>query len=397
MRVTLVGLGCGTAATLTEEAGAALAQADFLVGAARLLSHLPDGVTQRRSGATRPGEILALLLASGCENACVLYSGDTGFYSGARSLLPLLEEREIESRVLPGVSSVQYLAARLGRPWQDWTLRSAHGVACDAAAAVSLGRPACFLTGGTLGPAALCSQLAEAGLGALPVTVAENLSYPEERIRRGTAADFARREFAPLSVLLAEAAPTLPRRTPGIPDGDFLRGGVPMTKQEVRAAALGKLAAGPEDVCWDIGAGTGSVSVELALQSRAVWAVERDPEALNLLRANRQRFCAWNLRLVEGRAPEALSRLPAPDAVFIGGSGGELPRILQAVHDAGPRARVCVSAIALETLHAAAEQLAALEYETEVVQIAVSRGKPVGTLHLLTAQNPVFLVTGVPS
>lgn len=395
MRVTLAGLGCGTAAALTEEVRAALAQADYLVGAARLLSQLPAGITPRRESATKPQEIVKLLLASGCQNACVLYSGDTGFYSGARSLLPLLQGYEIETRVLPGISSVQHLAAKLGRPWQEWVLCSAHGVDCDAVDAVCRNRPACFLTGGTLGPTALCRQLAEAGLGPLPVTVGENLSYPEEHIESGTAAEFARRDFAPLSVLLAEAAPTLPRRTPGLPDEAFLRGKVPMTKQEIRAAALGKLAAGPEDVCWDIGAGTGSVSVELALQTKAVWAVERNPQALELLRANRERFRAWNLRLAEGSAPEALDALPKPDAVFVGGSGGELPRILQAVYDANPRARVCVSAIALETLHTALETLTALDCETEITQIAISRGKPVGTLHLLTAQNPVFLITGV--
>lgn len=395
MKVTLAGLGCGTAAAITAEVREALAQADFLTGAARLLDQLPEGITPRRESAVKPREIIELLLASGCQNACVLYSGDTGFYSGARGLLPLLEERGIETRILPGVSSVQYLAAKLGRPWQDWLLRSAHGVECDAVEAVCRGQSACFLTGGALGPGELCRQLAEAGLAHLPVTVGEALSYPEERITRGTAAEFAGRTFAPLSVLLAEAAPILPRRTPGIPDGAFLRGGVPMTKQELRAAALGKLAVGPEDVCWDIGAGTGGVSVELALQAKAVWAVERGPEALELLRANRERFCAWKLRIVEGRAPEALEHLPAPDAVFVGGSGGELPRILQAVHEANPGARVCVSAIALETLHTALDRLTALGYETEITQTAVSRCRPAGKLHLLTAQNPVFLITGV--
>lgn len=395
MRVTLAGLGCGTMATITAEVGEALAQADYLIGAARLLEQLPQGLTPRRTCAVHPREIAELLSDSSCENICVLYSGDTGFYSGARGLLPLLEERGVEPRVLPGVSSVQYLAARLGRPWQDWLLRSAHGVDCDAVEAVCRGKAVCFLTGGALGPGDLCRQLAEAGLENLPVAAGENLSYPEERVTQGTAAEFAGRAFAPLSVLLAEAAPTLSRRTPGIPDGDFQRGSVPMTKQEVRSAALGKLAVGPEDVCWDIGAGTGSVSVELALQSRSVWAVERDAEALALLRANRQRFCAWNLRIVEGCAPEALEGLPVPSAVFVGGSGGELPLILQAVHNANPRARICVSAIALETLNAALRGLTALGYETEVAQIAVSRCRPAGTLHLLTAQNPVFLITGV--
>lgn len=395
MRVTLAGLGCGTAAAVTAEVREALDRADFLVGAARLLETLPKDLTPRRQSAVNPRTILDSLLASGCENACVLYSGDTGFYSGARSLLPLLADRGVEFQILPGVSSPQYLAAKLCRPWQDWVLRSAHGVDCDAVEAVCQGRPACFLTGGALGPGDLCRQLAEAGLSSLPVTVGENLSYPEERIRQGTAEAFSGLAFAPLSVLLAEAAPLFPRRTPGIPDGEFQRGGVPMTKEEIRSAALGKLAAGPEDVCWDIGAGTGSVSVELALQSRAVWAVERSAEALALLRTNRERFRAWKLRTVEGAAPEALEGLPAPDAVFVGGSGGALPGILQAVHRANPHARVCVSAIALETLHTALDVLTALGYETEITQIAVSRCRSAGKLHLLTAQNPVFLITGV--
>lgn len=166
-----------------------------------------------------------------------------------------------------------------------------------------------------------------------------------------------------------------------------------MTKQEVRAAILSKLAVGPEDVCWDIGVGTGAVSVELALQCRAVWAVERKPEALALARANREKFGAWNLRLIEGSAPAILEDFPKPDAVLIGGSGGELPGILQAVRRANPEARVCVSAISLETLHAAAAELR----DPEVTQISVSRSRPAGQLHLLLAQNPVFLVTGALS
>lgn len=163
-----------------------------------------------------------------------------------------------------------------------------------------------------------------------------------------------------------------------------------MTKQEVRAAILSKLAAGPDDVCWDIGAGTGSVSVELALQCKAVWAVERKADALALAQANREKFGAWNLHLVEGTAPAVLPQFPKPDAVFVGGSGGKLAAILEAVRQANPQARVCVSAISLETLHTAMERLE----EAEITQISVSRSKNVGQLHLLLAQNPVFLVTG---
>lgn len=378
MKVTLIGTGCGPVPDI---------QADYVVGAARLL----EGCTSRKDTATRAEDILSLLLASGCENCAVLYSGDTGFYAGARTLLPLLNEQGIEAEVQPGLSSVQVLAARLGRPWQDWAPYSAHGTQCDPVAAVCGGKPAFFLTGGPDGPAQLCRQLAQAGLGTLSVTIGENLGFDRERVSQMTVAQCTQRTFAPLNVLLAEPAPRYRRCAAGIPDGEFLRGGdVPMTKQEVRAAILSKLAAGPDDVCWDIGAGTGSVSVELALQCKAVWAVERKADALALAQANREKFGAWNLHLVEGTAPAVLPQFPKPDAVFVGGSGGKLAAILEAVRQANPQARVCVSAISLETLHTAMERLE----EAEITQISVSRSKNVGQLHLLLAQNPVFLVTG---
>lgn len=395
MKVTLVSLGGGTPGTLTAEAAAALERAACILGAKRLLEDLPEGCTRNRVAAVRPEALLEAILEQEGDCAAV-YSGDAGFYSGARGLLPLLRQRGIPARVLPGISSVQLMSARLGRPWQDWTLVSAHGVACSVVRAVTRGRPALFLTGGALGPAEICARLTEAGLGGLAVTVGENLSYPEEKITAGTAEALAGRTFAPLSVLLAEAAPRMPRRCAGFPDGAFLRGGVPMTKQEVRAAALAKLAVRPEDVLWDVGAGTGSVSVELALAAEegAVYAVECGEEACGLIRANRERFCAWNLRLAEGRAPEALADLPAPDGVFIGGTKGGMDGILDLVLAKNPEARICISAIALETLSAACQGLARHGIEARVTQIAVSRSRPAGGLHLLTAGNPIFLITG---
>ena len=390
MRIDLIGCGCG-GESLTREAADAIARADLLIGAERLL---------REFGGDKPGvaavtaeAILAAIRGAACEEVCVLYSGDSGFYSGARLLLPLLGDEEV--RVMPGIASAQMLAARLGRPWQDWRLCSAHGVDCDPVAAVCGGTPAFFLTGGKTGPAALCRELTAAGLGFLPVTAAEQLGTAAERVISGTAEELARKRFDGLSVLLAEAAPRAPRRTPGLPDADFVRAEkIPMTKQEVRAAALAKLAVKASDVCWDIGAGTGSVSVELALQAKAVWAVERDAAALALASQNREKHGAWNLRLIEGEAPEALKELPKPDAVFIGGSGGRQSEVLCAVHDANPEARVCVTAIALESLHHAYDIMRSLGWEAEVCQIAVSRGKRTGDLTLMLAQNPVFLVTG---
>ena len=393
MKVTLIGMGCGPESR-TAEASAALKASDLCVGAARLLEWLPESMS-RRIAEYRPEAVAELLEREAPERACVLLSGDSGFYSGAAKLLPLLREMGTETEVLPGISSLQYLSARLGRPWQDWRLCSAHGAVCDPVYEVMRGQPVLFLTSGGGGPRALCGALTEAGLGSLAVTVGEDLGCPGERILTGTAAEFALREFSALNVLLTEAAPRYPARAPGIPDDEFLRERVPMTKQEIRATILARLGVRETDVCWDIGAGTGSVSVELALHARAVYAVERNPEAAALIRRNREKFRAWNLRLTEGKAPEALKALPAPDAVFVGGSGGHLPEILEAVSEAAPGARLCVSAIALETLQSASETLRRLGMVTEITQIAVCRTREMGGLHLLTAQNPVFLITGV--
>lgn len=395
LKITLIGAGCGPD-TLTQAACRALAGADLVLGAGRLLDALPEGCTSdvcRRVAAVRPEDVLHELSQAEGETACVLLSGDSGFYSGAQRLLPLLDGYEYE--LLPGISSMQLLAARLGRPWQDWKLCSAHGVDCDVVTELCSGAPCFFLTGGKTGPAMLCRRLSEAGLGFLQVTAGENLGLADERIVSGRAEDFAQMEFAPLSVLLAEAVPHYARCTPGLPDELFERAeGIPMTKRELRAAALSLLAPGPADVCWDVGAGTGSVSVELALHSGSVWAVEQNSEALRLAEKNRETFCAWNLRLVEGRAPECLAALPSPDAVFIGGSDGRLREILRVVHAANPGARVCVSAIALESLHAACTELEALGYAASVTQLSVSRSRAVGALHMMTAQNPVYLILG---
>lgn len=395
MTVTLAGMGGGTAATMTEELRRAMERARLIVGAQRLLDALPADLTAARAAAVAPGEILRLLKTSDCKEVLVLYSGDSGFYSGARGLLALLQEEHIPARVLPGLSSVQLLAARLGRPWQDWILCSAHGVDCDPVAEVcAAGRPVCFLTGGAGNNAAdLCRRLADAGLGELPITVGENLSYPEERITTGTAAQLAGGKFASLALLLTEEVKR-PRRAPGIPDEKFIRDKTPMTKQEVRCAVLSKLALRPGDVCWDVGAGTGSVSVEMALFAKKVYAVERDTDACQLIEQNRATFGAWNLTLVQGFAPEALNGLPGPDAVFVGGSGGELGAILKAAVAANPKVRLCVSAIALETLDAARHAFEELGIDWEVTQISVARSKAAGKLHLMMAQNPVFLISG---
>lgn len=391
MKLTLVGAGPGSPRFLTEEGRRALEQADCLIGAPRLL----EGVESRapRFPMTRPEEI-ASFLEEHREFAapCLLFSGDTGFYSGARSLLARL--KGWETSLVPGLSSLQYFAARLGSPWQEWRLVSAHGLACDPVPPVRRNRFTFFLTGGASSPASLCRALAAAGLGQLRAAAGADLSYPQEEIAQGLVRELAERDFPPLSVLLVEnSAPSAPL-TPGVPDEEFLRGKVPMTKREVRSLALCSLGLQEGSVFWDIGAGTGSVAVEAALLGCAVYAVEQKDEACGLIRRNAEKFHV-SLQLRQGAAPQACQDLPAPDAAFVGGSGGRLEEILLCLLEKNPAVRVAVSAVTVETLAEASALLDRLGFlEVRRIQAAVSLLIPAGRYHRMEAQNPVFLLSG---
>ena len=182
MRVILAAAGGGLPGSMTQECRDAVQKAACLIGAPRLLADLPEHGTARRVAATRRQEILDTVRTVSEGTCVVLYSDDTGLYSGARLLVPLLAREHIPCTVLPGVSSVQLFAAAIQRPWQDWLIVSAHGVSCSPVGAVMQGKPVFFLTGTGQGPAELCGELAQAGLGALRVTVGEDLGRPGQRV-----------------------------------------------------------------------------------------------------------------------------------------------------------------------------------------------------------------------
>lgn len=396
MDISVIGAGPGDPRSLTDEAFETLRAARLIIGAKRVVDSLPPELPGRREAAVVPADICKIIGENpGFSPVCVVMSGDTGFYSGARKLLPLLEGHRVT--LLPGLSTVQILAARLGRPWQDLRLVSAHGTNCNVIGNVLAADETFFLTGGTVTPQSMIERLTEAGMGEVLLTVAENLSYPEERITTDKAENLLGQDFAPLSAVWAQN--TLPRRkilTGGLADGEFIRGQIPMTKQEVRAAVLSKLCPGENHVIYDVGAGTGSVGIELSLLSPMirVYAVECQENALGLMAKNRQHFGAYNLKIVPGRAPEALDSLPAPDCAFIGGSRGNLREIIEALLAKNPAVHVVISAIALETLGQALEILKEPRFtDLSVSQISVSRGETLGGYSMMKGQNPIYLLS----
>lgn len=178
-------------------------------------------------------------------------------------------------------------------------------------------------------------------------------------------------------------------------DERFIRGKVPMTKSEIRAVSLSKLELSEDSVCYDIGAGTGSVAVEMALAAPAghVYAVERKAEAVELIVRNREKFGVSNMTVVEGTAPQAFRELPPPTHAFIGGTAGELSGILELLLQKNPQVRVVINVIALESLAAVMSCLEAYKIPADVVTVQVSKADRVGGYHLMKGMNPVTVIS----
>lgn len=402
-KVTIIGAGPGNPDLLSRAALDAIDIADVVIGAHRALAGIdvpPDVV---RCELVKTADIVAALTdAASWQRAVVVMTGDVGLFSGARRLVEALSgDAQVDVRVIPGISSASYLAARLARPWQDWRFASAHGVACDIVAEAERAGELFLVTSGGEDPSRLSGELVQAGFGDARVTVAERLSYPDERITCATASEIAGQTFDDLNVMLIEfaggaASSRWPYASSGIPDELFIRGDVPMTKQEVRAVALAKLRLTATDTVWDVGAGTGSVSIEAALVARAgsVWSVERNAAGVRLIRENADAFGCGNVHAVPGVAPDALAKLPVPDAVFVGGSAGELPSIVEAALEKNSQVRLCVPCVTVETLTEACALLSGSRFKGfEACQVSAARAEAVGSHHLMKAQNPVFLVS----
>ena len=391
-RVVLAGLGMGNPETRTLGLERAIREADCLIGAQRMLESV-DCAGKRRHTAVVARDIAQFIRSDPGRRFAVLLSGDTGFYSGARGLVAELTDMDVE--VLPGVGSLQYFCARLQRPWQDVRALSLHGRDCDFAGEVRR-NPAVFaLVGGSDGAHQAIARLCEANLSDCTVHVGQRLGYGDERIVSGTAQELLNESFDPLSVILVENA----RNgefvvTHGLPDEAFLRDETPMTKSEVRSVCLSKLQLTRGAVVYDVGSGSGSVSVECAMQATQgrVYAIEMKEKALALTRRNAEKFNLTNLEVVAGAAPEALENLPAPTHAFIGGSTGNLRGILDCLLKKNPDVRIVATAVTLETVAELTELSKSFE-TCDIAEVSVSKPRVLGRYRLMTAQNPVYIFT----
>ena len=393
-QIIIAGIGPGSEDLMTREVRASIEGADLIIGAKRMLENSAPG--KRLFEAVNPKEIAEYINEHHeYKNILVLMSGDTGFYSGTKKLLPLLSEYSV--KVMPGLSSLSVLASKLGMSYEDIASVSLHGRDASIKKHVERNKKLFVLTGGENTPEKICEDLTTAGLGDVNIYIGERLSYPDEKITSGTARDLKDGEYNKLSAMIIENKEGKKLYAPGLPDDSFKRlDGIPMTKSEVRAISLSKLKLAEDSVCWDIGAGTGSVSIEMAIHATAgkVYAVERKKEACRLAEENKENFNIKNLEIIEGTAPDICEELPTPTHVFIGGSSGKLREIIEIALGKNPGVRIVATAITLESISELKECMEAYFFDdTEVVSVTVARDKKAGDYHIMTGQNPIYIFT----
>ncbi len=341
----------------------------------------------------------------------LLASGDPMFFGIGRRVLSEFGTDTVE--MLPDLSSVQIAFSRVREAWDDAYLMSLHGGPDPAkrrrlpyeirhipALLRDHGKIA-ILTDRENNPSEIAKGIMSvAGFQGLKIFVCERLGYPDERITSGSPEEIAAKTFSEPNVVILlrrqEATDDRQWGVFGLTEGEIAHSRGLITKDEVRAVSIHKLRLPQRGILWDIGAGSGSLSVEAArlFPGLSVYAVEKDEEQLSHLEENKKRFGTADVVARRGEAPEALQDLPSPDRVFIGGSGGRLFGILQCVHEKMPRGIIVINAVTLETLNEAMQLLEENGFDAEIAQVSVVRSKLLNGQRQMAALNPVFVIRG---
>jgi precorrin-6Y C5,15-methyltransferase (decarboxylating) len=404
--VRIIGIGADGPAGLSPGARAAIASATFLAGGTRHLELVGPTAAETFAIASNLRELADRLRGRGPGERCVvLASGDPLFFGVGHFLGEALGRDQIV--VEPAVSSLQLAFARAGLSWHDAAVASVHGRPLARTLLPLLGRPKIgLLTQDGAGPAAIAAFFLARGLGDYDAWVAEDLGATTERVTAAPLAELPGRRFGDLNVMVLLRRETacaisypLAGSTPGLPDVLFAQpdaGPVLLTHADVRAVTLARFRDLPaEGPIWDIGAGLGGVTVELArtFPGREVVAVERSEPQRSFLGENRLRFAAYNTRIVAGEAPACLAGEEDPAAVFLGGSGGRLDAILDLVlARILPGGVLVANFVGLENLARCLERLRGGGWPTDLTQIQVGHGEPLAGLTVLAPQRPVWVV-----
>lgn len=407
LNITLAGVGMGSQASLTKEVEQAIKEADIILGAKRMIDTYEPRLEKKPY--YMAGDIIPYLKKlQGNDtfyedkNVVILFSGDSGFYSGCQSLYRSLRA-ETESgalnadiSIMPGISSIAYLAACTGESYQDAEICSIHGrKQANLADIIRHNSKTFMLMSGVNDVNSLGQLLLDAGLNQCIVIAGYELSYETQEIMALTPIECVELKKEGLyTCLIKNPNAGDSRLTHGKADSEFIRDKVPMTKEEVREVSICKLRLTDKALVYDIGSGTGSIAMEMAGLSPdlKVYAIERKPEAVALIKKNKEKFKLDNIEVIEAEAPEGLDELPKPTHVFIGGSGGNLNEILNTLYSMNDSMRIVITAVSLETIAQIKEILSAYPIANEdIVELQVNRSKVIGKYHMMQAENPVWI------
>jgi precorrin-6Y C5,15-methyltransferase (decarboxylating) len=401
MQITLVGVGMGNKGGMTNEVQEKINEADILLGAERLIEPFHPKIEKKPY--YMASEIIPYLKQlKGNLNVVILFSGDTGFYSGCKALYKALQEKidkgqlNAKLQIMPGISSVAYLASCIGEDYQESAIYSIHGrTVSNLANRIRTSKSVYLLTSGVKDINRIGKILVEGNLSDCEVVAGYQLSYANQEIMKLTPIECTMLDKEGLYTCFIKNPNPIPKRlSHGIVDDSFIRDKVPMTKEEVREVSISKLGLYQGATVYDIGSGTGSIAIEIAELSDdiKVYAIEQKKEALALIEKNKVKFGLENIEIIETNAPSGLDKLQKATHAFIGGSGGNMQEILQTLYDINPNMRVVINAISMETISEINDIITLPNIiNAEVVQLQVSRANAVGRYHLMKAENPVWI------
>lgn len=402
--LTIVGIGPGSAGYFMPAAKEKMEAAHTVIAARRLLpmlqEHCPSDSTHFVvMGKIKDTFLMIDRLLKEEKDVVLTVSGDPLMYSLYKTICndPISADWKME--ILPGIGSLQMLGAAFGETMEDAKLLSVHGRSLSAgtiALHVTENSKVFFLCSKEQGPAFLAQIMIDFGLNDVTVYAGSDLSYEEEMLVKGRPQEMVEKEFPSLCVaMIKNPAPKSITRPCFLTDADFVRDKTPMTKEEIRVLILHKMHLHPDDIVWDVGAGTGSISIECARQTPfgQVHAVERNDLAISLIGKNKEKFATDNLTIWQGDAVEEVKKLPVPTKVFIGGSGGKLEQIMAVIAGFQKPVQVTVSAVTIETIAETSEILGKYDPDYDVIQATVGRGRKIGSYHIMDTNNPVMIFT----
>ena len=432
--IHIIGVGVEGRESLSQKALKVLESAGLLIGGERHLDEFPEFKGERFVLKANLKEMLEVIISSGDSpdsttppnplfskegvpiggRVVVLASGDPGLFGIADYLIRNLGQDAVE--ITPNVSAMQWAFAKAKVSWNDARIVSSHGRGMDKIleAAGDAEKIGIFTSNGDE-PSEIAELLIDNGLNSFTAYICEDLGMETEKVLEMQLSDVSGKSFAALNVMVLvrqgsggrgqgaeENKKIIPHPSSlipilGLPDSEFAHSKGLITKEEVRAVSLAKLRMRNDSIVWDIGAGSGSVGIEAARLCRdgKVFAIEKEPERVAHIYENIKKFGIANMIVLEGKAPEGLDGFSDPDAVFIGGSGGNLSDILDVVKGRlRPSGRIVINAITLETLHEATTGLKDRGFDVDVVSLNIARSKDLIGMKMFEAENPVFIIIG---